>query len=204
MKKMLEVAERSGKERIQTEVIKQLLIASNNQIADKIIARIPKDQGGGTSSNGGGHAPSKFITSFLLKDVLKIFFYLERSTKCRNLTWNIILMFFIPNLYRKLSYPSFLFFSSICYIFLDAIFSFCLSVPFLFCFCSHYLPLYSSLSLPFFVSLSLSLPRLFFQFLSLPLCLSCALISLLPAPSPPPPPPPPTTPMFIYYLFYLI
>ncbi|XP_011668890.1 kinesin-like protein KIF28P isoform X2 [Strongylocentrotus purpuratus] len=57
MKKMLEVAERNGKERIQTEVIKQLLIASNNQIADKIIARIPKDQGGGTSSNGGGHAP---------------------------------------------------------------------------------------------------------------------------------------------------
>ena len=183
MKKMLEVAERSGKERIQTEVIKQLLIASNNQIADKIIARIPKDQGGGTSSDGGGHAPSKFITSFLLKDVLKIFFYLERSTKCRNLTWNIILMFFIPNLYRKLSYPSFLFFSSICYIFLDAIFSFCLSVPFRFCLaptiCLFILsPLCLFPPSPFPISLSLSLSLS----LSVPPCLSCAIFSLPPPP----------------------
>ncbi|XP_041460234.1 kinesin-like protein KIF28P isoform X3 [Lytechinus variegatus] len=57
MKKMLEVAERHGKERIQVELIKQLMIASNNQIADKVIARIPKDQGGGSSNNAGHPAP---------------------------------------------------------------------------------------------------------------------------------------------------
>ena len=44
---MLGVAEKHNKARIETTVIKQVMSAPNNKVADKAIARIPKDQGAG-------------------------------------------------------------------------------------------------------------------------------------------------------------
>ncbi|XP_072032274.1 LOW QUALITY PROTEIN: kinesin-like protein KIF28P [Amphiura filiformis] len=46
-KKMLEVAERHNKARIETTVIKQVMMAPNMKVAEKAIARIPKDSGAG-------------------------------------------------------------------------------------------------------------------------------------------------------------
>lgn len=46
-KKMLEVAEKYNKARIETMVIKEVMSAPNMKVAEKAIARIPKDQGAG-------------------------------------------------------------------------------------------------------------------------------------------------------------
>lgn len=54
--KMLNVAERYNKERIETAVIRQVLSAHSLKVADKAISRIPYDNGGYVTYSGGEHS----------------------------------------------------------------------------------------------------------------------------------------------------
>ena len=59
---MLDVAEKHNKARIQTEVIRQVMQAPSMKVAEKAIARIPKDPGAGELG--------KFVALFEIKSQL--------------------------------------------------------------------------------------------------------------------------------------